>query len=398
MRVENTHQPRILTLLRTEGPLPPASLGSRVGLSRSKIGQELGRLEELGFVEKAGHAASSGGRRSGLVRLSSRLRFVGVDIGATSLDVAVTDGRLSVLEHLAEPCDVRAGPEAVLDRVVELVNRMRASGLMTELHGAGVGIPAPVSFRDGSPVTPPIMPGWDRFPVRDALAERLGCPVLVDNDANTMALAESQVGLARGVPDFLFVKLGTGIGCGVVADHRVHRGGTGSAGDIGHIALEDAGPVCACGRTGCLEAWFGGAALARDARALAADGGSPLLAERLAERGGLSARDVSWALASGDPAALDLVRRGGQRLGRVLSGLVNFFNPSMIVVGGGVAGLGHTLLAEVRSELYRRSTPLATSDLPVVLSELGGSAGVVGAAGLVSDRVFAYLPEPPHLP
>ncbi|MFD5318891.1 ROK family protein [Streptomyces sp. NPDC127098] len=390
MRVENSHQPRILALLRTEGPLPPAALGARVGLSRSKIGQELGRLEELGFIEKAGHAASSGGRPSGLVRLSSRLRFVGVDVGATSLDVAVTDGRLSVLEHLAEPCDVRAGPEAVLDRVVELVDRLRASGTVPELHGAGVGIPAPVSFLHGCAVTPPIMPGWDRYPVRDALAERLGCPVLVDNDANTMALAESQVGLARAVPDFLFVKLGTGIGCGVVAGRQVHRGGTGSAGDIGHIALEDAGPVCACGRTGCLEAWFGGAALARDAHALAADGGSRLLADRLAQHGELSARDVSWALASGDPAALELVRRGGQRLGRVLSGLVNFFNPSMIVVGGGVAGLGHTLLAEVRSELYRRSTPLATSDLPVVLSELGGAAGVVGAAGLISDRVFAY--------
>ena len=172
------------------------------------------------------------------------------------------------------------------------------------------------------------------------------------------------------------------------------RDSNGSAGDIGHIAVRDSGPVCGCGRTGCLEARFSGAALARDATALARSGESPGLRELLAGREVLTARDVGTAMRHGDPLALGLVRDGARRLGQVLAGLVNFANPAMIVVGGGVAGLGHPLLAEVRSELYRRSTPLATSSLPIALSELGEHAGVVGAAGLISDHVLGGAAAP----
>ncbi|MBX6768901.1 MAG: ROK family protein, partial [Actinomadura rubrobrunea] len=140
-RPENGHQARLLGLLRDDGPRSRAELGDVVQLSRSKLAVELDRLIELGMVESAGLAASRGGRRSGIVRLSSRLRFVGIDIGATSIDVAVTNGEMEILGHLAEPCDVRQGPEAVLDRAFELLGKLREQGLYEEIHGAGVGVP-----------------------------------------------------------------------------------------------------------------------------------------------------------------------------------------------------------------------------------------------------------------
>ncbi len=389
VRPENAHQARLLRLLRDSGPTSRAELGEVVSLSRSKLAVELDRLAEVGLTESAGLAASRGGRRSSVVQLSSALRFLGIDIGATSVDVAVTDGQLEVLDRVAEAVDVREGPDVVLQVVLDLVGKVRAGGRAVELHGAGVGVPGPVSFRDGMPVAPPIMPGWDRFPIRTTLSQHLGCQVHVDNDVNIMALGEMHRGVVQGVADFLFIKVGTGVGCGIVVDGRVHRGVSGSAGDLGHIRVGDDGPVCACGNTGCLEAYFSGAALARDALAAARSGASPFLAERLAEAGTLTAADVSTAVGAGDPTSVDLVRAGGRHLGQLLAGLVSFFNPGAVVIGGEVAaGLGHPLLAEIRSVVYRRSLPLATGNLPIVLSEMGRDAGVVGAARLISDSVL----------
>ena len=391
-RPENAHQARLLRMLRDDGPVSRAALGDAVHLSRSKLAVELDRLTERGLVESGGLAQSRGGRRSGIVRIASSLRFLGVDIGATSVDVAITDGELQVLQRASEPVDVRRGPDAVLAVVLDLVGKVRAEGLAPELHGAGIGVPGPVRFRDGVPVSPPIMPGWDGFPVREVLSQHLGCPVLVDNDVNIMALGEMHGGVARTVDDFLFIKVGTGVGCGIVVGGLVHRGGSGSAGDIGHIRVDDDGPVCACGNVGCLEASFSGAALARDATSAANAGRSPELAERLARAGVLTAADVAGAAATGDAVAVEMVRAGGRRLGQLLAGLVSFFNPGVVVIGGEVAaGLGHPLLAEVRSVVYKRSLPLATGNLPIVLSEMGRDAGVVGATRLVSDSVLCHV-------
>jgi glucokinase-like ROK family protein len=388
-RPENPHQARLLKLLRDGGRRSRAELGEAVELSKSKVAVELDRLVELGLVAEQGLAASRGGRRSHLAGLAEHIRFVGIDIGATSIDVAVTDGELRLLSHVSEPSDVRQGPKVVLQQALDLLEKLRAEGAALDIHGVGVGVPGPVSQREGAPVMPPIMPGWNRFPIRDTLAAAIGAPVMVDNDVNIMALGEQHAGTARSVENFLFVKVGTGIGCGIVLEGQVYRGAVGSAGDIGHIRIEDAGPTCICGNDGCLEAFFGGAALARDAELAARTGRSAVLAERLATAGRLTAVDVGTAAGAGDSTAVALVRGGGRRLGLALATLVSFFNPGLVVLGGGVAGLGHPLLAEIRSVVYRRSLPLATSNLPIVLSELGDTAGVIGAARLVSDSVFS---------
>ncbi|GII79343.1 sugar kinase [Sphaerisporangium rufum] len=386
VRPANAHQATLLRLLR-DGGRSRAELGDVVELSRAKLTQELDALIAMSLVQPAGLAASRGGRRSGMVRLSPHLRFAGIDIGATSVDVAVTDGELQVLGHAGEPCDVRDGPVAVLDRALDLLGKLRDQGLFTQLHGAGIGVPGPVSFREGVPVAPPIMPGWNRFPVKEIVSQELRCPAMVDNDVNLLALGELHAGLARQVDDFLLIKIGTGIGCGIVVDGKIYRGASGSAGDIGHIRVDDQGPTCTCGNTGCLEAYFGGAALAREATRAAPR--SPYLAQRLADGGRLTAQDVGAAADLGDPVAVRLIRDGGRHTGQVLAGLVSFFNPSLMIIAGGVARLGHVLLAELRSVVYRRSLPLATGNLPIVLSELGDTAGVIGGTRLISDHVFS---------
>ncbi|MFC8952726.1 ROK family protein [Streptomyces sp. NPDC057101] len=388
-RPGNAHQARLLRLLRDGGSSSRAQLGELVDLSRSKLAVEVDRLLETGLVVADGLAASRGGRRSHNVRLAPTLRFLGIDIGATSIDVAVTNAELEVLGHLNHPMDVREGPVAVFEQALSIVGKLKSLGLADELAGAGIGVPGPVRFPDGVPVAPPIMPGWDGFPVREALSQDLGCPVMVDNDANLMAMGEQHAGVARSVGDFLYVKIGTGIGCGIVLGGEVHRGTTGSAGDIGHIQVEPEGRACGCGNRGCLEAHFSGSALARDAEEAARGGRSVELAARLETLGTLTAEDVAAAAAAGDAVSLDLIRAGGDRVGQVIAGLVSSFNPGLVVIGGGVTGLGHTLLASVRTQVYRRSLPLATRNLPIVLGELGSTAGVIGAARLISDHLFS---------
>lgn len=388
-RPENPVQARVLRLLRDEGAVSRAELADRLSVARARLITDLGRLSALGLVREDGLAESRGGRRSTLVGLEPSLRFVGVDLGATSLAVEVVDAYLNPLAHHEEPADIRDGPRPVLRRVCEIVDKLRADGAMATPTAIGIGVPGPVSFRDGVPVSPPIMPGWDRFPVRDTLAREFGCPVVVDNDVNIMTLGERHGGVARNVENVLFVKIGTGVGAGIIVHGEVYRGTDGCAGDIGHVQAEAEGPLCPCGNRGCLEAVFGGAALARDATASARSGASPVLAERLAAGGVLTAVDVAEGAAEGDPVCIGLIRDGGQRVGTVLAGLVSFFNPGIIVIGGGLAGLGHLLLAEIRSVVYRRSLPLATGNMPVVLSEMGGRAGVLGAAVLASDLIFS---------
>ncbi|MEO3744835.1 ROK family protein [Plantactinospora sp. B5E13] len=382
---------RLLRLLRDEGAISRAELADRLQMPRPRLLAELERLVALGYVAEAGLAASRGGRRSTLVELSPHLRFAAVDLGASSIDVEVVNGRLETIAVYAEAADIRTGPKVILHRVNDLLHKAKVDGAYERLHAVGIGVPGPVSFRDGTPVSPPIMPGWDRFPVRELLTREHGCPAVVDNDVNIMAIGERHGGVAHSVDDFLFVKIGTGIGCGIYLSGEVYRGNDGCAGDIGHIQVDAHGPVCSCGNVGCLEALFSGAALAREATAAARSGVSQALAERLAASptDSVTALDVAQGASEGDVTCIRLIRDGGRQVGGVLAGLVSFANPSMIVIGGGLAQLGHILLAEIRSVVYRRSLPLATGNLPVVLSELGPRAGVAGAAVLATDVAFA---------
>jgi glucokinase-like ROK family protein len=326
----------------------------------------------------------------------------GVDIGATGMVVGLADLRGTVLARAGERIDIADGPDVVLGRAEDLLSRLlQGLGPRPQLWGIGVGVPGPVEFATGLPVAPPIMPGWDGHPIRARLSQRFSAPVWVDNDVNLLALGELRTNPAAATAqDVIYVKIGTGIGAGLISRGRLHRGTNGCAGDIGHVAVAEAGEViCRCGNVGCLEAVAGGAAIARDARRVVDSGGSPILAEQLARAGGLSAVDVALAAQHGDPAARLLLGRAGRLVGGTLASLVSFFNPGLVVLGGSVASAGDQVLAAIRESVYRRSLPLATRTLRIELSALGHEAGLVGAVHLVLDSVFsaealvAWLPD-----
>jgi glucokinase-like ROK family protein len=370
-----------------------AELVARTGLGRAIVAQRVGELIERGLVAEGPVGRSTGGRPPRQLTFCADGGHVLVaDLGATSIDVAITtlDGR--ILGHHDEPARIEAGPEVCLDRVDALFERLleMTPGVSQNLWGVGIGVPGPVEFGRGRPISPPIMPGWDAYPIRERFAERYGAPVWVDNDVNVLALGEWRSGIAAGHDNVVVVKLGTGIGAGIISEGHLHRGAQGSAGDVGHIqVIDDPSVICRCGNVGCLEALAGGAAIGRSGMAAAIEGRSPRLKIAFDQRGTVSAEDVARAASFGDPVAVALLQDAGRRVGAMLAGVVNFFNPSLIVIGGGVANSPDHLLAAIRESIYRRSLPLATRDLVVQRSSLGGLAGVIGASAMVVDQLFS---------
>jgi len=365
------------------------------GLGRTVVVQRVGQLIESGLVTEGKHAPSTGGRPARVLRFQAEAgSILAVELGATSIAVGIANLSGALLASREEPCDIAAGPEVVLGRAEELLDELLAAGDApgSPLWGLGIGLPGPVEYAYGRPIAPPIMPGWDGYPVRERLARRYDVPVWVDNDVNLMALGELRLGLARGEQDVVYIKIGTGIGAGLISGGRLHRGAQGAAGDVGHIAVvDDSSVICRCGNSGCLEAVAGGAALGRLATEAARDGRSPFLAKRLADSAtdALEARDLGAAALHGDALAVEIFGRTGRHIGGTLATLVNFYNPSLVIIGGGVASVGDLLLASIRETVYRRSLPLATRDLRIARSALANRAGLHGAAFAVLDELFS---------
>ena len=375
----------LLKLIREGDGITRADLAQRTGLARSTITQRLERLQALGLLKEVGGSESTGGRPPMRLAFNEDAALVlAADLGATHSRLAVTNLGGEVLAEDRGDIEIADGPEVVLDWVERRFNALlaEAGSERGAVAGIGIGVPGPVEHSTGLPRNPPIMPGWDGFPIPERFAESFGAPVLVDNDVNIMALGEHWSHW-REVEHLLFVKVGTGIGCGIVVDGRVHRGADGAAGDLGHVRIpvaedhEDV--ICSCGNVNCLEALAGGGAMARK---LSAEGVEVSDSRTLVEltRAGL-------------PAAVQLVRHSGRLIGEVLAAAVNFYNPSVIVIGGDVADAQEQLLASIREVVYQRSLPLATRHLRIVRSPLEDRAGVIGAAAMVTERVLALDSE-----
>lgn len=374
----------LLDLIRTGQAGTRGELQSLTGLSRSTVGHRLDQLFAAGWITSAPGQLSTGGRPS--VRLTfdtGHAVVLAADLDTTHGHAEVLDLAGTVLAQHRGDLRVDDGPEAVLDSLAVWFAGLleRAGQAAARVCGAGLSVPGPVEFTSGLVIRPPIMPGWDSYPIRDrlreALAERAGTdpglPVLVDNDANLMALGEQRTDW----PDcstFVLVKVSTGIGAGVVIDGEAFRGIDGGAGDLGHIRLHDRPDArCMCGSYGCLAAVASGRAVAG----------------QLAELGirAESATDVRALLDAGQPDAVRLARAAGQRCGEVLATVVTLLNPGVLMIAGDLAET--QFLTGVRELMYQRALPRATRSLQIVTSALGDRAALVGATAMVVEHLYA---------
>ncbi len=397
--VIDSAEAEVMRVLRRQGRISRTEISGITGWSKAKTSQEIRCLIDKGLLVETGEGASQGGRRPQLLRMNERLGYVvGIDIGATSIEAVLADVTGQVVQRVFEAADVRDAPEKFFQRCLELTNQMaEAQGIQSgEILGFGVGVPGPVDFAKAVLVAPPLMPDWENFPIRSFINSRFPSAfVIVDNDVNIMALGEQRAGDGEGIDHFIYVKIGTGIGAGIVSNGRIHRGSDGCAGDIGHICVDKLGPTCRCGNKGCLEAMAAGPAIAEKAVQAARSGLSPLMRQMMdANNGILRPEDVNAACREGDDAALEIIRSSGQMVGDVLASLVNFFNPSHIFIGGGIANFGNHLLVAVRRAVLRRSLPLATNHLSINFSRAGSNAGTIGAVALALEYLFIVEDDP----
>ncbi len=368
----------LFQILRDGRARTKAELATLTGLARSTVSSRVDTLLASGLLRPAGEAASTGGRPPARVAFNPAAGVVlAADLGATHATVALADLSGRMLASRTHQLDISSGPETVLDAVTAEGAALLAAEAIeaSRLVGVGIGVPGPVEHSTGMPTNPPIMPGWDRFDVPGYVRRTFAVPVLVDNDVNILALGEQSLSWS-GVADLIFVKVATGIGAGIISGGVLQRGAQGSAGDMGHVQVpyshDSPRPP---GDERDLEAVASGTAIAAELRdqGVAAEGSA----------------DVVRLVRAGDAAAIAATRQAGREVGEVLSTVVNLLNPSIIVLGGSIARAGEHLLAGVREVVYRRSIPLATQHLGIVQSQAGETAGVRGAAIMVTQHVLS---------
>lgn len=367
----------LLQLIREAGPLSRTDLARLSGLAVSTVSLRVESLVSSGLVEEAGDGRSRGGRRPRLLQVSSG---GGVALAA---DLGTQHARLSVVDLAGKPLAsdevpviFSDGPDIVLGAVASRLEDM-VRGQGWEVLGVGMGLPGPVEPASGQVTSPSRMPGWHGMRVGGWLADRFGVPAAVDNDANLLALGEYRTRWAQaGFRHLVAVKLGRGIGCGIVADGVLYHGANGAAGDISHVRAAtldpDSARLCGCGRRGCLETIASGAALLAE---LAASGIELQ-----------STADLLEQVHRGDPDANLAVRTAGWHLGEVLAVVVNFFNPQVLVLGGSLAA-ADPLIASLRAAIYERCLPMASEAVNIVTASDAPDAGVTGAAWLILDRL-----------
>ncbi|MEU7849205.1 ROK family transcriptional regulator [Micromonospora parva] len=380
----------LLRWVATGAAVSRADLSRLSGLSPSTVSQRVEALINQGLLEETGAGRSRGGRRPRQLAVPTGGAVVGaIDLGAHHARVGTLDLSGRVVQARTLPVRIEDGPEQVLGSLLAEVATLAGAGAPVPgdgasaatggeaagaLRGLGIGIPGPVQHTTGRIVSPSRMPGWNGFDVAAFCAGRVDVPIIVDNDANLMALGAHRTAHSE-LDHAVYIKAGTGIGSGVISSGRLHRGAQGSAGDISHCrVVADPAPLCSCGNAGCLEAVASGAALVTALR-----------------EQGVTVSDLTGVIRlidDGDRHATALARQAGRAIGEILAVVVNFFNPQVVAIGGRLADC-EPLLASMRATLYERCLPLATQTLLIERVATSQDVGITGAAHLVIDHVVA---------
>jgi predicted NBD/HSP70 family sugar kinase len=378
---------RVLETVRERGSVSRADIARETGLARSTVSSLVTDLQTAGLVvEKSSTSngrdgsGSKGGRPPVLLSLNPAAGAVlGIHFDHRFVRVAVAELDHRILAEEARELDVDHDASSTFDVAAALAEDVVArAGVKAErLLGAGVAVPGPIDHATGAVGSTTIMPGWVGLDVAAELEQRLNLPVHIDNDANLGALAESVLGAGRDVSEMVYVMLSSGIGAGLVLGGRLHRGARGTAGEIGHVLVNEQGPICRCGNRGCLETYAGASALAELLRASHGE----LTPERMIE-----------LAQEGDPACRRVLGDSARIVGQVVAALCNQLNPERVVIGGTVSPAGELVLEPMRDVVHRYAIPAAADDAKVVQGALGERAELLGALILVvgqSDRAFS---------
>jgi len=315
---------------------------------------------------------------------------LGIDLGGTKILTAVAsaEGKMLSRDHSITPA--KEGQEAVVKSILESVGRAldQVNIVVDDLTAIGIGAPGLSNPETGILFTSPNLPGWKDVPLRNIVEEELGKQAFLINDANAAAVGELYFGAGRGARNFIYITVSTGIGGGIIIDGKIYAGSTGTAGEVGHMVIDDDGPLCNCGNRGCWETLASGTALAREARHRIKEGAATSILEYA---GGdikrVNAEVIHEAAKSGDKLANELIAQLAYYLGVGLANLINIFNPEVIIIGGGLSNIGDMLLKPAFEEAGRRAFKQSYQVVRFARAELGRNSGVLGAAAHALEKM-----------
>jgi predicted NBD/HSP70 family sugar kinase len=377
----------VLRLIWREKRISRAAIAQQAHLSRSTVSEIVNEILPTGLVEEVGLGKSRGGRRPVLLEFQDDACVIlGVEMGAAHVGAALTDLRGKVLAWEEREHPVRTDPVGTRALIASLAQACLDNGVRDgrPLVGIGVALPSPYDPARPDDLSTLVLPAWEGHLGLEGLRDRYGVPIMIDNDANLGALAEHWWGAGRGADDFAYIKVATGIGSGHIIGGEIYRGSTGVAGEIGHTAIDPKGKRCICGLRGCLVTMIGTPALLERAEELLKEHPDSSLAGRE-----FGIRDLEEAALNGDAVAVQVAQEAAGHLGIVVAGLLNLLNPSMVVVGGDLAGLGELLLVPLRETARSRTLVSSVKAAEIRASELGPKSVAIGAATLVLKAALA---------
>jgi len=302
-----------------------------------------------------------------------------VDIGGTKVAAGLVDANGEIFAHVREPMISNSSAEAGLNSVFSAIARVIPPDI--EVGGIGICAPGPLDPESGVILNPPNVPCWRNFPLAESVQRRYFAPVKVDNDANAAALAETRWGAARGYRNVFYATIGTGIGTGIVFDGKIYHGRTGSAGEGGHVSIDYQGPICRCGKPGCIEILASGTAIAQRARQeLAAGATSAMLELARGDLAAFTGEIVGKAAESGDALAIRILSEATEMLALWLSNIVDLFDPDVIVIGGGAAALYRPFFAKLHERISQLTVNPHANEVPIVSARYGADSGIAGGA------------------
>lgn len=383
---------QVMNAVRRSGPISRTEIARVTGLSNPAVSQLVRELLQAGFLREDGLDLSSGGRRPILLRISPETLFVvGVDIGAAKLRVVVVDLEAKIVGSRILPTLSQEGKDKTIKRLIRIIKELvDETGVpWDKIKGMGVGISGIVDHQKGVCLFWPNVEGWEHIPLAKILEGEFKVPVLVDDSARTMALAENWCGAAREVENFIFVNIGIGVGAAIFFHGQLYRGISGTAGELGHTTVEEKGPRCRCGNYGCLETLVSGPAIARRAREALKEGVISII-DRLVggDHTKITPEVVVEAARREDKLAFNLMEKTGEYLGIGIANAINLFNPELVIIGAGVSRAGDFLLNPLRRTVKARALEDASRRVKIVISKLGDEAGALGAAILVLRKIF----------
>jgi len=383
---------RVLRLIRSSGPLSRADAAEQTGLTRPTISAVVAELLAEGWIQEVGTGESSGGRPPILLQFNPKARWViGAELGAGHVRAILTDLNGTVahrIKYRVESSDPMVELGRLERAVRELLDVVAAQPVPVPVAGLGLGITGMVDHKAGVWQYSPHF-DVENLPVGDILQERLNLPVRVENDARAMAWGEHYFGVGRGVQNLAFIRVGVGIGAGIIIGGRLYRGAHGGAGEIGHTIVDDEGSRCRCGSYGCLETRASATAIARRAVRRIRMGQSSMIPDLVdGNLDAVIATTVIQAARAGDRLALETLVEAGRYLGLAIGNLVNLLNPSLVIVGGGTSSAGNLLLEPLREVALARTLPALRNQVQILLTPLGEDACPMGGAALVIEELF----------